>query len=200
MTLFPPGKSFPPALSLFRSAICYHLTIFFPSSALRRDIDRHFEIKAPMEQRRFPAKATGTTKPSQTTRRRMSCLWCPKPLTSTIVLLDLALPDEIVTACAGWLTPARALCHRLFPLDIAVNRLYTLSAYDRLSTALTVAQACGVQRLCNHYAALLAPFPARTPLAKVTAVWPRSRSMPASLPVHRMSSMIKRRTSLMRWV
>ena len=110
-----------------------------------------------MEQRRFPAKATGTTKPSQTTRRRMSCLWCPKPLTSTIVLLDLALPDEIVTACAGWLTPARALCHRLFPLDIAVNRLYTLSAYDRLSTALTVAQACGVQRLCNHYAALLAP-------------------------------------------
>lgn len=115
-------------------------------------------------------------------------------------LLDLALPDEIVTACAGWLTPARALCHRLFPLDIAVNRLHTLSAYDRLSTALTVAQACGVQRLCNHYAALLAPFPARTRLAKVTAVWPRSRSMPASLPAHRMSSMIKRRTSLMRWV
>ncbi|MCL7671762.1 CMD domain-containing protein [Enterobacter cloacae complex sp. OE43NF] len=74
-------------------------------------------------------------------------------------LLDLALPDEIVTACAGWLTPARALCHRLFPLDIAVNRLHTLSAYDRLSTALTVAQACGVQRLCNHYAALLAPLP-----------------------------------------
>jgi uncharacterized protein YciW len=24
---------------------------------------------------------------------------------------------------------------------------------------LTVAQACGVQRLCNHYAALLAPLP-----------------------------------------
>jgi uncharacterized protein YciW len=40
-----------------------------------------------------------------------------------------------------------------------VNRLHTLSAYDRLSTALTVAQACGVQRLCNHYAARLAPLP-----------------------------------------
>lgn len=74
-------------------------------------------------------------------------------------LLDLALPDEIVAACSGWLTPARALCHLLFPLDIPVNRLHTLSAYDRLSTALTVAQACGVQRLCNHYAALLAPLP-----------------------------------------
>ena len=74
-------------------------------------------------------------------------------------LLDLALPDEIVAACSGWLTPARALCHQLFPLSIPVNRLHTLSAYDRLSTALTVAQACGVQRLCNHYAALLAPLP-----------------------------------------
>ncbi|MHA1091295.1 CMD domain-containing protein [Enterobacter ludwigii] len=74
-------------------------------------------------------------------------------------LLDLALPDEIVAACTGWLTPARTLCHLLFPLSISVNRLHTLSAYDRLSTALTVAQACGVQRLCNHYAALLAPLP-----------------------------------------
>ncbi|SFH73173.1 MULTISPECIES: CMD domain-containing protein [Enterobacter] len=74
-------------------------------------------------------------------------------------LLDLALPDKIVAACSGWLTPARALCHQLFPLSIPVNRLHTLSAYDRLSTALTVAQACGVQRLCNHYAALLAPLP-----------------------------------------
>ncbi|WP_449576413.1 CMD domain-containing protein [Lelliottia nimipressuralis] len=74
-------------------------------------------------------------------------------------LLDLALPTEIVTPCESWLKPARALCNLLFPLHIAVNRLHTLSAYDRLSTALTVAQACGVQRLCNHYAALLAPLP-----------------------------------------
>lgn len=74
-------------------------------------------------------------------------------------LLDLDLPEKIVVACHGWLTPARAICHLLFPLDIEVNRLHTLSAYDRLSTALTVAQACGVQRLCNHYAALLAPLP-----------------------------------------
>ncbi|HEE9786852.1 TPA: CMD domain-containing protein [Enterobacter soli] len=74
-------------------------------------------------------------------------------------LLDLALPEEIVAGCERWLAPARALCHQLFPLNVAVSRLRTLSAYDRLSTALTVAQACGVQRLCNHYAALLAPLP-----------------------------------------
>ncbi|MDR2262716.1 MAG: CMD domain-containing protein [Enterobacter asburiae] len=74
-------------------------------------------------------------------------------------LLDLALPEEIVAGCESWLAPARALCHQLFPLNVAVSRLRTLSAYDRLSTALTVAQACGVQRLCNHYAALLAPLP-----------------------------------------
>jgi uncharacterized protein YciW len=40
---------------------------------------------------------------------------------------------------------------------VAVSRLQTFTAYDRLSTALTVAQVYGVQRLCNHYAARLAP-------------------------------------------
>jgi uncharacterized protein YciW len=74
-------------------------------------------------------------------------------------LLDLALSDEILDAHERWLAPARELCSLLFPLRVQVSRLRTLSAYDRLSTALTVAQACGVQRLCNHYAALLAPLP-----------------------------------------
>ncbi len=40
-------------------------------------------------------------------------------------LLDLELPEKIVTACHGWLAPARALCHLLFPLNIEVNRLHT---------------------------------------------------------------------------
>ena len=74
-------------------------------------------------------------------------------------LLDLALPNEIVTHCERWLTPSLVLRERLFPHQVQLSRLHTLSAYDRLSTALTVAQACGVQRLCNHYAALLAPLP-----------------------------------------
>ena len=74
-------------------------------------------------------------------------------------LLDLALSDAILDTHERWLEPARELCSLLFPLRVQVTRLRTLSAYDRLSTALTVAQACGVQRLCNHYAALLAPLP-----------------------------------------
>ena len=74
-------------------------------------------------------------------------------------LLDLALPDDLLNACDHWLQPARALSDRLFPDRVQVSRLHTFSAYDRLSTALTVAQVYGVQRLCNHYAARLAPLP-----------------------------------------
>ena len=74
-------------------------------------------------------------------------------------LLNIALPATLLAACERWLTPARALCDLFFPRTVAVTRLRTLSAYDRFSTALTVAQVCGVQRLCNHYAALLAPLP-----------------------------------------
>lgn len=74
-------------------------------------------------------------------------------------LLDLTLPAELVEAHARWLTPARQLADALFPASVAVNRLQTFTAYDRLSTALTVAQVYGVQRLCNHYAARLAPLP-----------------------------------------
>ncbi|SUH37218.1 putative cytoplasmic protein [Salmonella enterica subsp. enterica] len=36
---------------------------------------------------------------------------------------------------------------------------HTFSAYERMSTALTAAQVFGVQRLCRHYAARLAPLP-----------------------------------------
>lgn len=114
-------------------------------------------------------------------------------------LLDLELPEKIVTACHGWLAPARALCHLLFPLNIELNRLHTLSAYDRLSTALTVAQACGVQRLCNHYAALLAPSLVLTPHAKAIAAWHKSRNMPANLPAHQTSLTTKRSYSSMKW-
>ncbi|MEH4072870.1 CMD domain-containing protein [Klebsiella michiganensis] len=74
-------------------------------------------------------------------------------------LLDLTLPRELLEAHARWLTPARRLADALFPASVTVNRLQTFSSYDRLSTALTVAQVYGVQRLCNHYAARLAPLP-----------------------------------------
>jgi len=74
-------------------------------------------------------------------------------------LLDLTLPEAWLHIHAGWLHPARQLAERLFPDQVAVSRLQTFTAYDRLSTALTVAQVYGVQRLCNHYAARLAPLP-----------------------------------------
>lgn len=74
-------------------------------------------------------------------------------------LLELTLPASLLAACETWLAPARELTTLLFPDTVAVTRLQTFSAYDRLSTALTVAQVYGVQRLCNHYAARLAPLP-----------------------------------------
>ncbi|MEQ4753272.1 CMD domain-containing protein [Klebsiella oxytoca] len=74
-------------------------------------------------------------------------------------LLELTLPEDLFRAHAPWLAPARRLADALFPASVSVNRLQTFSAYDRLSTALTVAQVYGVQRLCNHYAARLAPLP-----------------------------------------
>jgi uncharacterized protein YciW len=70
--------------------------------------------------------------------------------------LDLA---EACEQSAPWLNAARSLAHQLLPENLETSRLNTLSCYDRLSTALTVAQVYGVQRLCNHYAARLAPQP-----------------------------------------
>ncbi|POT55099.1 hypothetical protein C3432_22630 [Citrobacter amalonaticus] len=76
-----------------------------------------------------------------------------------IFLLDLTIPEDTLIPFQGWLQPARQLAQTLFPAAPTPNRLHTFSAYERLSTALTVAQVCGVQRLCNHYAARLAPLP-----------------------------------------
>jgi uncharacterized protein YciW len=74
-------------------------------------------------------------------------------------LLDLELSAEQHAAEAAWISAARNASECLLPENSAVTRLHTLSSYDRLSTALTVAQVFGVQRLCNHYAARLAPQP-----------------------------------------
>ena len=74
-------------------------------------------------------------------------------------LLDLTLPAAVVADAAPWLAFARTLAQSLMPDEVAVSQLQTFSAYERLSTALTVAQVCGIQRLCNHYAARLAPLP-----------------------------------------
>lgn len=54
---------------------------------------------------------------------------------------------------------ARQLYRLLFPAQLTTSLSHTLTLYDRLSTALIVAQVAGVQRLCNHYAARLNPLP-----------------------------------------
>ncbi|QLK61561.1 peroxidase-related enzyme [Enterobacteriaceae bacterium Kacie_13] len=58
----------------------------------------------------------------------------------------------------GLLKASRACYDVLFPDSLKVSRTETLSLYDRLSSALTVAQVSGVQPLCSHYAARLAPL------------------------------------------
>lgn len=74
-------------------------------------------------------------------------------------LLDLAIPVDKLLPFQSWLTPARKLAQRLFPAHVDRDQMHTFSAYERMSTALTVAQVYGVQRLCNHYAARLTPLP-----------------------------------------
>lgn len=74
-------------------------------------------------------------------------------------LLDLAVSETVLAPFESWLTPARQLADILFPRTVFNDRLHTFSAYERMSTALTAAQVFGVQRLCRHYAARLAPLP-----------------------------------------
>ncbi|WP_435930411.1 CMD domain-containing protein [Dryocola sp. BD613] len=74
-------------------------------------------------------------------------------------LLDLNLNQQQLDDEQAWIAAARSASETLMPEKVAATRMHTLSCYDRLSTALTVAQVYGVQRLCNHYAARLAPQP-----------------------------------------
>lgn len=113
-----------------------------------------------MEQRRFSGKSHWYHETQSSTGQTPALPLVPDAArVADRFLLDLALPEESLSDCQSWLQPARDLCTRLFPPQVPVSRLRTFSAYDRLSTALTVAQVYGVQRLCNHYAARLAPLP-----------------------------------------
>jgi len=66
--------------------------------------------------------------------------------------------QETLQAAQPALLASRDLYQLLFPQDLVTSLTHTLTLYDRLSTALTVAQVTGVQRLCNHYAARLNPL------------------------------------------
>lgn len=95
-------------------------------------------------------------------------------------LLDVILEKETLAPFLSWLGPARVLAVDLFPDQLTVTRSQTFTAYERLSTALTVAQVCGVQRLCNYYSARLTPLPGLIPPGKVIIGWHKSRNMPAN--------------------
>ena len=113
-----------------------------------------------MEQRRVSGKSHWYHETQSSARQAQVLPLVPEAATvDDPFLLNLTLPDWLIQMCSNWLTPARTLYKFLFPQRVAVNRLHTFSGYDRLSTALTVAQVYGVQRLCNHYAARLAPLP-----------------------------------------
>lgn len=77
----------------------------------------------------------------------------------------LGLANDIPTALndtlqhhGAMLSASDAMYQALFPPVVELNRENTFSLYDRLSSALTVAQVTGVQRLCSHYAARLTPL------------------------------------------
>lgn len=72
---------------------------------------------------------------------------------------EASVPEPLLNRFQPALLAARAMYERLFPDTLSNDPLHTLTLYDRLSTALTVAQVAGVQRLCNHYAARLNPLP-----------------------------------------
>ncbi|MFU2318017.1 CMD domain-containing protein [Rahnella sp. PCH160] len=65
---------------------------------------------------------------------------------------------QLINDRHGLLRASRACYDTLFPDSLSISRTETLSLYDRLSSALTVAQVSGVQCLCSHYAARLAPL------------------------------------------
>ena len=113
-----------------------------------------------MEPRRFSGKSHWYHETQSTLRQADALPLVPEAAwVDDRFLLDFQLPQADKRAHQPWLDEARRLVPLLFPEGVTVTRLTTLSSYDRLSTALTVAQVWGVQRLCNHYAALLAPQP-----------------------------------------
>ncbi|MCL6745526.1 CMD domain-containing protein [Kosakonia sp. R1.Fl] len=112
-----------------------------------------------MEQRRIEGKSHWYHETQSSASRAHALPLVPEAATvNDPFLLDLALPEKQKTDLEGIVSPARKIYALLFPQRVNTSRLRTFSAYDRLSTALTAAQVFGVQRLCNHYAARLAPL------------------------------------------
>ena len=117
-----------------------------------------------MEQRRYPGHHHWFYE-SQTSPHAIQA----EPLVPEAALINdrflLGLQQEasalqpLLQASQPMLLASRDLSQLLFPDRVTATLTHTLTLYDRLSTALTVAQIAGVQRLCNHYSARLNPLP-----------------------------------------
>ncbi|HFZ8993278.1 TPA: CMD domain-containing protein [Citrobacter freundii] len=113
-----------------------------------------------MEQRRIEGKSHWYHETQCSTRPQEVLPLVPEAANvNDYFLLDLVIDDDALLPFQSWLSPARQFAYSLFPAHLSLNGLHTFSAYERMSTALTVAQVYGVQRLCNHYAARLTPLP-----------------------------------------
>lgn len=111
-----------------------------------------------MEQRSFAGKSQWYHETQSSQKLTNSQPLVPEAaLVGDRFLLDLDVSDRSLATEDDWLSIAREVSKILLPEQVETNRLQTLSHYERLSTALTVAQVFGVQRLCHYYAARLAP-------------------------------------------
>lgn len=116
-----------------------------------------------MEQRRFPGNSHWYHETQSTLTPHTAPLVPEAADVQDRFLLGLAqqysapLKDEL-TQAQPVLLASRDIYPLLMPESVTTRHTHTLSLYDRLSTALTVAQVTGIQRLCNHYAARLNPL------------------------------------------
>lgn len=116
-----------------------------------------------MEQRRFPGNSHWYHETQSTLTPHAAPLFPEAAEIEDRFLLGLAqqYADTLgptISQCQPAMLASRDLYHLLLPQQLTTSKTHTLTIYDRLSTALTVAQVTGIQRLCNHYAARLNPL------------------------------------------
>jgi len=117
-----------------------------------------------MEQRRYPGHNHWFYESQTSPRTSQAAPLVPEAAhIDDRFLLGCYADDNVVQSLLRTNQPAllaaRDLAQLLFPDRVVTTLTHTLTLYDRLSTALTVAQVAGVQRLCNHYSARLNPLP-----------------------------------------
>lgn len=116
-----------------------------------------------MEQRRFPGNSHWYHETQSTLTPHAAPLFPEAAEIEDRFLLGLAqqYADTLgptISQCQPAMLASRDLYQLLLPQQLTTSKTHTLTIYDRLSTALTVAQVTGIQRLCNHYAARLNPL------------------------------------------